>query len=182
MLLFFSRFLFHRYSQNIETDKKCLYRFKYKPIDEEQRGDPVRQEHNNLWQCPVCFLPDVPELKMMWEHFDADCPGKCTGVDVKLENNITGTIFLGDISSSGDVVNPSDRMKIGQVVTARITTIRFEYFGVRLTTKSTDLQDEDGRYKVPDDDSTDQERKKATLDLYHGKKVDPKKKAQYIKV
>ena len=101
---------------------------------------------------------------------------------MKLENNMIGTIHLNDISSSGDVVNPSDRMKIGQVVTARITCIRFEYFHVKLTTKSTDLQDEEGKYKIQDDDSTDQERKKNTLDLYHGKKVDPKKKAQYIKV
>jgi len=71
-------------------------------------------------------------------------------------------------------------MKLDQVITGRIKGIRYERFGVSLTTKSSDLQD--ASITVPDDDFSDLEKKSKIINQFRGKKEDGTKRAQYIKV
>lgn len=54
------------------------------------------------------------------------CPGECTGVEVRLENGVLGTIFSKQISSHDQEVDPTTRMKIDQVVQARIIDIKYD--------------------------------------------------------
>ena len=180
----------------------------YKTVNEELRDTAEPQRipgRDDVWMCPFCKRKDFFELNQVWNHFDAvglgkltaryvnsqwvntsclgdKCPGECFGVEVRLENRIFAMIMNQDISSSTEVTDPTERMKIDQVVTGRITSIKFERFGVRLTTRSADLQDEDGLYKIKDDEFTDSDKKVRSLREFEGRQVDGKRKAQYIKV
>ena len=80
------------------------------------------------------------------------------------------------------MTDPTERMKIDQVVTGRIIRVHYEHYNLRLTTKSTDLQDEDGLYKVKDDDFTDNVKRLRLENDFKGKCETGKAKAQYIKV
>ena len=64
----------------------------------------------------------------------------------------------------------------------RIKCINYEKFFVNLTTRSEDLIDKDGLYKIKDDPFTDHDKKKKLTPSLEGKVVDGKPKAQYIKV
>ena len=54
------------------------------------------------------------------------------GVELRLENGLTGTIFNKDISSTEEVQDPTSRIKLDQVITGRITRINYErHYGMR---------------------------------------------------
>ena len=53
---------------------------------------------------------------------------------------------------------------------------------MNLTTRSEDLIDKDGLYKIKDDPFTDHDKKKKLTPSLEGKVLDGKPKAQYIKV
>ena len=51
---------------------------------------------------------------------DDRCPGEVTGVELKLENGLIGTVFNRDISASGELTDPTSQMKRDQVVTGGV--------------------------------------------------------------
>lgn len=77
------------------------------------------------------------------------------GVRVRLDNGCTGFIKLRDLSDT-PVTNPLDRVKINQVIYARITNINIERFSVDLTCKSSDLRDEKNQFRPAKDSYYDQ--------------------------
>ena len=72
-------------------------------------------------------------------------------------------------------------MKRDQVVTGRIIKIDFERFFVNISTKSDVLQDNQGLYKLKDDDYTNTALKEQVLNQYQ-KKASADQKSAYIKV
>ena len=91
---------------------------------------------------------------------------------VRLDNGCTGFIKLRDLSDS-PVSNPLDRVKIDQTIYARILYINIEKFNVDLTSKSSDLRDEQERLRLPKDGFYD--RKLESEDLLD---IDKEKKAK----
>ena len=71
-------------------------------------------------------------------------------VRVRLDNGCTGFIRLRDLSDS-EVTNPLDRVKLHQIVYARIIKIHTKGFTVDLTSKSSDLADEKERWRPAKD-------------------------------
>jgi transcription elongation factor SPT6 len=63
-----------------------------------------------------------------------------------LDNGCTGFIKLRDLSDS-QVSNPLDRVKLHQVIYARIMNINIERFSVDVTSKSSDLRDDSERWR-----------------------------------
>lgn len=72
-----------------------------------------------------------------------------------MDNGCTGFIKLRDLSDS-PVTNPLERVKLHQVIYARITNINIERFSVDLTCKSSDLRDDKERWRPVKDDYFDQ--------------------------
>ena len=100
---------------------------------------------------------------------------------MKLENGLVGTIFNRDISATTEITDPTSRMKRDQVVTGRVIHINFERGFVNISTKSDVLQDNQGLYKLKDDDYTNSDLKEKVLNEYK-KKTGSDQKVPYIKV
>ena len=100
---------------------------------------------------------------------------------MKLENGLIGTVFNRDISASGEVTDPTSRMKRDQVVTGRVIQLNFEKGWINISTKSDVLQDNQGLYKLKDDDYTNSDLKEKVLNVYK-KKSGADTKVPYIKV
>lgn len=81
------------------------------------------------------------------------------GVRVRLDNGCTGFIKLKNLSDS-IVNNPLDRVKIGQVIYARIVEITIDRFSVELTSKSSELRDDEERWRPRKDYYYDQSLEK----------------------
>lgn len=113
-----------------------------KPQHEQlDNANPVRNDETGLWQCPFCLKNDFPELSEVWNHFDAEtCPGKATGVKLRLDNGIQGYIHIKNLSDK-HVSNPEERVKTNQIIHCRITKIDVTRFSVECTSKSSDLMD-----------------------------------------
>ncbi|KAK7079180.1 Transcription elongation factor SPT6 [Halocaridina rubra] len=119
--------------------------------DQLDNANPVRNEDTGLWQCPFCLKNDFPELSEVWNHFDAgDCPGQAIGIRVRLDNGISGFINIKNLSDK-TVTNPSERVKRRGLVLCRIMKIDPEKFSVELTSRTSDLQDHDNKWKAPKD-------------------------------
>ncbi|XP_074604338.1 transcription elongation factor Spt6 isoform X2 [Brevipalpus obovatus] len=146
------------------------------PLDE---NNPIKNEETGLWQCPVCRKSDFLELNEVWNHYDAEmCPGEAMGIRIKLDNGLIGMVPLELISNS-EVIDPSDRVKPGMTIHARIVDINVEKFHVKLTCRSSDLnnkshhftptKDEFYDYDAEDQDTLREEeklKKKATKQTY----------------
>lgn len=104
------------------------------------------------WVCGVCVnlgvLARLVLLPQVWNHFDTmgECVGQAIGVKVRLDNGIQGFIHLKNLSDK-EVTNPEERVKINMPIHARITKIDIDRFSVDLTSKTSDLMDEDGKWK-----------------------------------
>ena len=82
----------------------------------------------------------------VWNHFDAqECVGEPTGVTVQLDNGVRGFIALRDLSDK-EVKDPSDRVKRGMTIHARIQRIDIVNFKVMLSSKTSDLMNEEGKW------------------------------------
>jgi len=93
----------------------------------------------------------------VWNHFDAGaCPGKSTGVRIRLENGLNGFIQIKSLSDS-EVTNPEERVRPGQTIHCRVTKIEVDKFNVQATSKSSDLMDRNGEWRPPKDDYYDNE-------------------------
>ncbi|KAF7404787.1 hypothetical protein HZH66_003693 [Vespula vulgaris] len=119
-----------------------------KPQGEQlDQANPVRNDETGLWQCPFCLKNDFPELSEVWNHFDAGaCPGKATGVRLRLDNGVSGYIHIKNLSDK-HVANPEERVSIGQVIHCRIIKIEVERFSVECTSKSSDLADKNHEWR-----------------------------------
>ena len=129
-----------------------------KPQGEQlDQANPVRNEETGLWQCPFCLKNDFPELSEVWNHFDAgSCPGKATGIRLRLDNGVSGYIHIKNLSDK-HVANPKDRVQINQPVHCRITKIEVEKFSVECTSKSSDLADKNHEFRPQKDPFYDAE-------------------------
>ena len=115
--------------------------------DQLDQANPVRNDETGLWQCPFCLKNDFPELSEVWNHFDAgSCPGKATGIRLRLDNGVSGYIHIKNLSDK-HVANPEERVGIGQVIHCRITKIEVERFAVECTSKSSDLADKKNEWR-----------------------------------
>ncbi|XP_052133580.1 transcription elongation factor SPT6 [Frankliniella occidentalis] len=130
-----------------------------KPQHEQlDNANPVRNDETGLWQCPFCLKNDFPELSEVWNHFDAEtCPGKATGVKLRLDNGIQGYIHIKNLSDK-HVSNPEERVKTNQIIHCRITKIDVNRFSVECTSKSSDLMDANHEWRPNRDPYYDTER------------------------
>ncbi|XP_076244162.1 transcription elongation factor SPT6 isoform X2 [Calliopsis andreniformis] len=119
-----------------------------KPQGEQlDQANPVRNDETGLWQCPFCLKNDFPELSEVWNHFDAGaCPGKATGVRLRLDNGISGYIHVKNLSDK-HVANPAERVHEGQVIHCRIIKIEVDRFSVECTSKTSDLIDKNHEWR-----------------------------------
>ncbi|XP_058804062.1 transcription elongation factor SPT6 isoform X2 [Phymastichus coffea] len=129
-----------------------------KPKGEQlDQANPVRNDDTGLWQCPFCLKNEFPELSEVWNHFDAGaCPGKATGIRLRLDNGISGYIHIKNLSDK-HVVNPEERVRIGHRIHCRIIKIETDRFGVEATSKSSDLADKNNEWRPPKDPYYDNE-------------------------
>ncbi|KAK4315769.1 hypothetical protein Pmani_013007 [Petrolisthes manimaculis] len=147
--------------------------------DQLDNANPVRNEDTGLWQCPFCLKNDFPELSEVWSHFDAgDCPGQAIGIRVRLDNGISGFISIKNLSDK-TVTNPAERVRRDGLVLCRIMKIDPEKFSVELTSRTSDLQDRDRKWKATRDAYYDHETEEKDLNL--DKKKREKTKTQYQK-
>ncbi|XP_053983538.1 transcription elongation factor SPT6-like isoform X1 [Hylaeus volcanicus] len=129
--------------------------------DQLDQANPVRNDETGLWQCPFCLKNDFPELSEVWNHFDAGaCPGKATGVRLRLDNGISGYVHIKNLSDR-HVANPEERVSVGQIIHCRIIKIEVERFSVECTSKSSDLADKNHDWRPQRDPyyDTDAEQK-----------------------
>ncbi|XP_033218943.1 transcription elongation factor SPT6 isoform X2 [Belonocnema kinseyi] len=125
--------------------------------DQLDQANPVRNDESGLWQCPFCLKNDFPELSEVWNHFDAgSCPGKATGIRLRLDNGVSGYIHIKNLSDK-HVANPEERVGIGQIIHCRITKIEVEKFAVECTSKSSDLADKKNEWRPQKDPFYDNE-------------------------
>ncbi|KAJ8674975.1 hypothetical protein QAD02_010761 [Eretmocerus hayati] len=129
-----------------------------KPAGEQlDQANPVRNDETGLWQCPFCLKNEFPELSEVWNHFDAGaCPGKATGIRLRLDNGISGYIHIKNLSDK-HVTNPEERVRIGNRIHCRIIKIEVERFGCEATSKSSDLSDKNNEWRPPKDPYYDTE-------------------------
>ncbi|OXU22488.1 hypothetical protein TSAR_006883 [Trichomalopsis sarcophagae] len=129
-----------------------------KPKGEQlDQANPVRNDETGLWQCPFCLKNEFPELSEVWNHFDAGaCPGKATGIRLRLDNGISGFIHIKNLSDK-HVTNPEDRVRIGNRIHCRIIKIEVDRFGVEATSKSSDLADKNQEWRPQKDPYYDTE-------------------------
>ncbi|XP_031850226.2 transcription elongation factor SPT6 [Nomia melanderi] len=137
--------------------------------DQLDQANPVRNDETGLWQCPFCLKNDFPELSEVWNHFDAgSCPGKATGVRLRLDNGISGYIHIKNLSDK-HVTNPEERVHVGQVIHCRIIKIEVERFSVECTSKTSDLIDKNHEWRpqkdVYYDAETEEKDKKVEEDV-----------------
>ncbi|KAK2185910.1 hypothetical protein NP493_217g02051 [Ridgeia piscesae] len=119
--------------------------------DQLDQADPVRNDETGLWQCPFCLKSDLPELSEVWNHFDAgECPGQAVGVKTQLDNGVFGFLPLKYLSDK-HVSNPEERVAVSMMLHCRITKIDIERFQVELTSRSSDLLDKEGKWKLQKD-------------------------------
>ncbi|KRZ60152.1 Transcription elongation factor SPT6, partial [Trichinella nativa] len=120
-----------------------------------EEARPVKDSTTNLWQCPICFKDDFPELGEVWKHYDAnECPGQAIGVRVRLENGIAGFIPIKYLSDR-HVNDPNERVKSGMTIACRIMKIDTYRFSCDLTCRTSDLEDREFQYGTGRDNHYD---------------------------
>lgn len=123
-------------------------------------ANPVKIDETNLWRCPFCMRSDFQDLSVVWNHFDTDdCPGYAIGVRCKLDNGLFGFVPTKYLSDK-EIMDPSERVAIGQTVHARVIKIDSEKFSCDLTCRTSDLIDEGGKLKPPKDEYYDYDAEK----------------------
>ncbi|XP_063222520.1 transcription elongation factor SPT6 isoform X2 [Bacillus rossius redtenbacheri] len=148
--------------------------------DQLDQANPVRNDETGLWQCPFCLKNDFPELSEVWNHFDAGgCPGKATGVRVRLDNGVSGYVHVKNLSDKR-VNNPEERVYRGQIIHCRIIKIDVERFSVECTSKSSDLLDKKHEWRPPKDPYYDLEAEERDISAEEEAKK-TKQRQTYIK-
>ncbi|KAK1116660.1 hypothetical protein K0M31_018202 [Melipona bicolor] len=110
------------------------------------QANPVRNDETASWQCPLCLKNDFPELFEVWNHFDTGaCPGKAVSI-LRLDNGLSGYIHIKNLSDK-NVVNPEERVRVGQAIHCRIIKIKVERYSVECTSKTSDLIDKSHKWR-----------------------------------
>ena len=149
--------------------------------DQMDNANPVRNEDTGLWKCPFCMKSDFPEVSDVWNHFDAiECPGQTVGIHVRIDPNIMGFIRVANLSDK-PVTNPSERVKVGSLIYARVIKIDPEKFSVDLTSRSSDLQDKTQSLKQNKDSYYDYEAEEKNQQKSR-QRFDKKKKTYHKRV
>lgn len=135
-----------------------------KPQSEQlDNADPEENPETGYWQCPFCMKNDFPELKEVWNHFDAgDCPGQATGIRVSLDNGLVGFIHLKNLSDK-HVKHPEERVQVGQAIHCRVIKVDVERFSIDCSSKSSDLTDRNNEWRPKRDHYYDQEQEDKDL-------------------
>ncbi|XP_025986196.2 LOW QUALITY PROTEIN: transcription elongation factor SPT6 [Solenopsis invicta] len=148
--------------------------------DQLDQANPVRNEETGLWQCPFCLKNDFPELSKVWNHFDAGaCPGKATGVRLRLDNGISGYIHIKNLSDR-HVANPCERVGMGKIIHCRIIKIEVDRFSVECTSKSSDLADKNYEWRPQRDPFYDTETEQKDIKVEEDAKK-AKQRQIYVK-
>jgi len=129
----------------------------YRKLNEESvaKADHNKDLTTNLWTCCFCHQNNFVDLNSVWEHVDTrECPGKPVGVKTRFENGLTGFISLDKLSDK-QVLNPLERVKIGMTIHCRILKLDVERFQLDLSTKGSDLRDENRSLQLQNDDFYD---------------------------
>uniref|UniRef100_A0A1I8JEX7 Transcription elongation factor spt6 n=1 Tax=Macrostomum lignano TaxID=282301 RepID=A0A1I8JEX7_9PLAT len=131
--------------------------------DQLENANPIRNEETGNWVCPFCGLSNFVEVNQVWSHFDGQsCEGEPVGVRVQLDNGLSGFIGTRNLSDKS-VVNPTERVAVGQQLHARIMKIDIENFRVDLTSRSSDLKDTAFKWKPPRDACFDEDAEAVDL-------------------
>ena len=93
--------------------------------------------------------------------------GKAVGVNVRLENGVTGLIPSKSLSDK-EVTDPTTRVRVGQTIHARIEKVDIDKFRCILTSRTSDLLDKDRTWALPldpyYDHTRDEQDRKAEVD------------------
>ena len=129
------------YTGKLVTARVSRIQRKPPTTDELDSANPKRDDATGLWACPFCTKNDFGELSEVWNHFDAgSCPGSPQGVVCTLENGLHGYIKLDKLSNQ-EVTDPEEKVRVGQIIHARVLGIKVDKFSVDLTCRSNDLND-----------------------------------------
>ncbi|CAB4057107.1 SUPT6H [Lepeophtheirus salmonis] len=187
-----------------ELERQELYhmykdlREPYRPPDPEEIFNIVTKENPETFyigQIDKCYrsgrrkrfgsvhfvvVMTFPELTEVWNHFDAGmCPGKATGVKIRIDNGVSGFIPIKNLSDK-QVINPEDRVKIGQTIFCRIVKINPERFSVECISKTSALVDKEHEWKPAKDDFYDEEAQARDMEQSTMKKKQQERQT-YIK-
>jgi transcription elongation factor SPT6 len=149
--------------------------------EEMDCAQPQKNDLTGMFVCQFCGRDDFPELTEVWNHFDAenDCPGKCLGVKVVLENAIPGFISIQELSDT-PVLRPEDRVKVNMNIHVRVTKILPDKGRVNCTSRTSALRDENEDFQRQKDDFYDTVAHKKAIDKLTGK-LKLQQGTQYIK-
>lgn len=145
-------------------------------------ADTAHLKEDDRWTCIFCKRNDFKDLPSVWAHFDSDeCPGQATGVKVELDNGLRGTIKNKFLSDSF-VADPTTRVQVRKVpIICRVLEIYMDRFYVDLTSRSSDLNDENNRFKPPRDVHFDYDAMKEALKSAQDAKAKKLNKVQIMK-
>ncbi|CAG0916226.1 unnamed protein product, partial [Notodromas monacha] len=139
----------HDENPHSEAGDNCEPSYREEPRDNDQRENdpdpsdedrPIRLD-SGLWRCHVCKRANFRELADACEHvLQGGCPGYPFGVRLRMENGIPGFIPLNKISNS-TVMDPWERVRIGQVVLVRVLKIDIERISLDCSSSSDTLSD-----------------------------------------
>ena len=156
------------------TEYVCRY------PNEKDVGDLEKSE-NGFWKCPFCGQDTFEEIAQVWSHFDSKtCQGKPSGVRVRLETGLSGTILLQYLSDS-HVERPEEKVQIGQTFYARIRTLDVHKFRCTLTSRTSDLIDKSGEYAPMKDESYDFTTETYDKDIAKAERDKRQQTKQYMK-
>lgn len=124
-------------------------------------ANPQKIDETNLWRCPFCMRGDFQDLSVVWNHFDTgDCQGYPIGVRCRLDNGLFGFVSTKYVSDK-QIHDPAQRVTIGQTIHARVMKIDTDKFSCDLTCRTSDLLDEENKWKPARDDFYDEAAEKA---------------------
>ncbi|OAF72048.1 Transcription elongation factor SPT6 [Intoshia linei] len=123
--------------------------FSYRRLNEEsiKVAQPIKNESCGTWMCQYCFVEDFKNISGVLRHYESNqCLGTITGIRIRLENSLTGYIPLMYLSDN-HISNPKKKVRIGMLIHARVRKIDVTRFSVEVTCRTSDLTDEDHKWK-----------------------------------
>ncbi|GMS90041.1 hypothetical protein PENTCL1PPCAC_12216, partial [Pristionchus entomophagus] len=129
------------------TVERVVYR-RVNPNDDRDRAEPIRDENSDSWKCPYCGKI-VVDVSLLFNHYDEQdlekggCPGSPVGIRLRLDNGLIGFISNKCLSDNPNFKSPADRVKLRQVIHARVLKVDPDRYSVDLSSKSSDLRRDD---------------------------------------
>ncbi|GMT19975.1 hypothetical protein PFISCL1PPCAC_11272, partial [Pristionchus fissidentatus] len=135
--------------------------------EDSEQAEPIRDENSDMWKCAYC-MKKVPEISDLFRHLEEQdinnggCPGTPVGIRLRLDNGLTGFIHNKQISDNPNFKSPAERVKLHQVLHARVLKVDPEKYSVDLTCKSSELRRDDWFDKDDfwDDDAEKEDKSK----------------------